>query len=299
MTYSRRVRRHIKRSSGFIAPVTRSIAFLLLVVAGVFILRWFSEKHSSYTSQWTVPSSQRAFEFSDGAPSYGIQSRNRRLVYPYSVIPGGVRSAAELREIAQHDPVVAAHYSGFNYDRARAIKVDHPRLVYVSYRKAGKIHWTSKQATLLAGEMLLTDGRITARTRCGNQVSVLPQADVLPEEPTMAELERPDAFASGTEPLFPQSSVLLHLDPLIPIGPPYAGYPPFGTFIPLPIGGGGVGPVTGASCPPNKKGTTTGKSEKDCKTQRPPLPAVPEPGTMVLIASGAAAIYARYRSRKT
>ena len=297
MKYSRRARRHIKRSSGFVAAVIRSIAFLLLVVACVFILRWVSDKSYSYTPQWTVPSSQGAFVFSEGAPSHGIQSRNRRLVYPYSVIPGGVRSAAELQEIAQHDPVVAAHYSGFDYGRARVIGVERPRLVYVSYRKAGKIHWTSKQATLRAGEMLLTDGRITARTRCGNQVSVLPQADVLREEPTMAELERPDAFASGTEQLFPQSSLLLHLDPLIPIGPPYAGFPQPGTFIPLPSGGG-LGPVTGASCPPNKKGTTTAKPEKDCKTQPPPPATVPEPGTMVLMASGAAAIYVRYRSRK-
>jgi hypothetical protein len=296
--YSRRARRHIKRSSGFVAALIRSIAFLLLVAACVFVLRWVSDKSYSYTSQWTVPSSQRGFEFSDGAPSLGIQSRNRRLVYPYSVIPGGIRSAAELREIAKHDPVVAAHYSGFDYDRARVIEVDHPRLVYVSYRKAGKIHWTSKQATLRAGEKLLTDGRIIARTRCGNQVSVLPQADILREEPTLAELERADAFASGTEQLFPQSSVLLNLDPLIPVGPPYAGFPQPGTFIPLPIGGGEVGPVTSASCPPNKKGTTTAKFEKDCKTQPPPPPAVPEPGTIVFMASGAAAIYARYRSRK-
>jgi hypothetical protein len=296
--YSRRARRHIKRSSGFAGVAIRSLGFLLLVVGSVLILRWVSDKSYSYPSQWRVTSSQRAFEFSDGAPSYGIQSRNRRLVYSYSVIPGGVRSAAELREIAKHDPVVAAHYSGFDYDRARVIEVDHPRLVYVSYRKAGKIHWTSKQATLRVGEILLTDGRITARTRCGNQVAVLPQADVLREEPTMAELERPDAFASGTEQLFPQRSVLLNLDPLIPIGPPYAGFPQPGTFIPQPIGGGGVGPVTSVSCPPNKKGTTTAKSEKDCKTQPPPPPAVPEPGTMVLMASGAAAIYVRYRSRK-
>jgi PEP-CTERM motif len=297
--YSRRARRHIKGRSGFVAAAIRSIAFLLLVVACVFILRWVSDRSGSYPPQRGVPLSSRAFEFSAPAPPYEIQSRNRRLVYPYSVIPGGVRSAGELREIAKHDPVVAAHYSGFDYDRARVIEVDHPRLVYVSYRKAGKIHWTSKQATLRAGEVLLTDGRITARTRCGNQVSVLPQADVLPEEPTMAELERPDAFASGSEQLFPQSSVLLHLDPLIPIGPLYAGFPTPGTFIPLPIGGGGVGPVSGASCPPQTKGTTTAQSKKDCNTKSPLPPSVPEPGTMVLMASGAAAIYARYRSRKT
>ena len=297
MKYSRRARRHIKRSSGFVAAVIRCIAFLLLVVACVFILRWVSDKPHSHTPAWTVAPSQPGFAFSDGA-SYGIQSRNRGLVYPYSVIPGGVRSAAELREIARHDPVVATHYSGFDYDRARVIEVDHSRLVYVSYRKAGKIHWTSKQATLHAGEKLLTDGRMTARTRCGNQVSVLPQADILREEPTMAELERPDAFASGTEQLFPHSSVLLQLDPLIPIDPPYAGFPQPGAFVPLPIGGGGVGSVTGASCPPNKQGTTKARSDKDCKTQPVPPPAVPEPGTIIFMASGVAAIYARYRSRK-
>lgn len=295
MTYSRRARKHIKRSLGSAGVAIRGLGFLLLVVASVFILRWISDKSYSYTSESIAPSSPRAFEFADGSPSYGIRSRNRRLVYPYSVVPGGVRSGAELREIANHDPVVAAHYSGFDYQRARVIQVDHPRSVYVSYRKAGKVHWSGKQATLRVGEMLLTDGRITARTRCGNQVSVLPQADVLREEPTMAELEQPDAFASGTEQLFPQRSVLLHLDPLIPIGPPYAGYPQTGTFIPLPIGGGGAGPVTSTSCPPNENGCT---NQPPPPPPPPPPPAVPEPGTVVFMASGAAVIYARYRSRK-
>jgi hypothetical protein len=33
-----------------------------------------------------------------------------RAIYPYSVIPGGVESAAELRNSVTRDPVVAEHY---------------------------------------------------------------------------------------------------------------------------------------------------------------------------------------------
>jgi hypothetical protein len=265
---------------------------LVLVLACVFGPRWILGKARGYGSQWAAPSTTHAFQFTDGLPSYGIQARNRRLVYPYSVVPGGVRSAGELREIAAHDPVVAKHYAGFDYARARVIEVDRPRMVYVSYRRAGEVHWSSKQASLHKGEKLLTDGRITARTRCGNQVSVLPQANTSPQEPTMAELERPDAVASGTEQLFPQSATALQLDPLIPIGPPYAGFPQPGTFMPLPFGGGG----TPVSCPPDKKKKT---GTNNCETPTPPPPpAVPEPSTVVLMFSGAAAVYARYRLRR-
>ena len=296
MKHSRsRARRRVRSSSGIAGAAVRSLAFLLLVLACVFGPRWVLEKFRGYGSHPAAPSTPHAFQFTDGVPSYGIQARNRRMVYPYSVVPGGVRSAAELREIAAHDPVIARHYAGFDYARARVIEVDRPRMVYVSYRRGGQIHWTSKQASLHKGEKLLTDGRITARTRCGNQVSVLPQVDTSPQEPMMAELERPDAVASGAEQLFPQSSTALHLDPLIPIGPPVAGFPPSG-FVPLPIGGVGV-PVT---CPPKKKKPEPTKSKKkNCETPTPPpLPAVPEPSTVVLMFSGAAAVYARYRLRR-
>lgn len=277
-------RRGIGISPALAAAAVRSLAFLLFLVAAcVFMLRWPSAKSITYNSELARSWNQRTFEFSD--LSYGIQPRNRRLVYPFSVIPGGVRSAAELREIAKADPVVAAHYSDFNYDRARVIQVDRARLVYVSYRKGGKIHWTSKQAALHPGEMLLTDGKITARSRCGNQVSVLPQANTSREEPTLAELERPDAFASGTERLFPASSTLLYLDPVLPMGPPYAGFPQPGTFVPLPIGGG--------------SGLTNSSNSGNTPPPLGPSPStVPEPGTMVLMLSGAAAVYARYRLHK-
>lgn len=289
MKHSRRARRRIKITPALTALVIRCLLLLLFVVACVFVSRLPFKRSITHNSELAVTSNQRGFEFSQ--PSFGIQPRNRRLVYPYSVIPGGVRSGSELKQVAQQDLVVAAHYSGFNYERARLIQVNHPSLVYLSYRKGGKIHWTSKQATLHPGEMLLTDGKITARTRCGNQVSVLPQANTLREEPTMAEMERPDAFASGTERLFPESSTFLHLDPLIPIGPPYAGFPQAGAFVPLPFGAGGA------------PGRSSGKQNPPPPGPPPPPPLpppspVPEPGTMVFMLSGAAAVYARYRLRK-
>ena len=288
MKHLRRSRRHKRGGSGLAIAAVRGIAFLLMIVACVVGLRWISAKGKAYVSNYVDLGKSSSFQFADGQPSYGIQPRNRRMVYPYSVIPGGVRSGDELREIAKHDSVVAEHYSGFDYSRAHIVEVDRPKMVYVSYRRGGQIHWSSKQATLRPGEKLLTDGKITARTRCGNQVSVLPKHDTTPNEPTMAEMEQPDAVGSGRQELFPESANALHLDPLLPIAPPYAGFPQPGGFFPLPFGGSPGNPK------PKCKVTPT----NDCKKTPPPPPPVPEPGSFVLMLSGAAALYARVRMRR-
>lgn len=281
--------------------MVRSLAFLLLVVVCVAGLRLVSEGIHLYSDYLGRPSARQIQSLSvlAGPQVAAIQARNRRLVYPYSVIPGGVSSADELRDAADHDSVVAAHYAGFDYKRARVIEVDRPRLVYLSYRRGGQIHWTRKQASLHPGEKLLTDGRITARTRCGNQISVLPQANTLPDEPLIAELDRPDAVASGTE--FPSSfdSRALQIDPVMPIGPgsttaggTLVGPGPPGVSMPFPVGL----PIAGGGCVPKKTGTDDPKHNK-CKPEPPPE-TVPEPGTVVLVLSGAAAVFARLRQKR-
>ena len=304
MKHSRRrvSSRKTKISSALIGAAVRGLAFLLIVVICVVGIRWISGSAKSYSGQWRRSESSRAVSLSAlaGPQAAGITARNSRLVYPYSVIPGGVKSAAELRDATAHDAVAAEHYAGFDYNRARVVEVREPKLVYLSYRRKNKIYWTRKQASLHPGEKLLTDGRITARTRCANQVSVLPQANTSPEEPTIAELERPDAVASGTE-VFPNlSSSLLDGDPGIPAGPSSAGTsggfgPPSG-FVPLPI----AGPISGGAKPPapgGGPGCTTGNCNPP-PPPPPPPPAVPEPGTILLVASGAAAILARFRNRR-
>jgi hypothetical protein len=231
----------------------------------------------------------------ESQPGSKMQTRNRRLVYPYSIVPGGVSSPEELRQAVSHDPVVASHYSGFNYRRARLIEVKQPQKVYLSYRLGNKVYWTAKQASLHTGEKLLTDGTLTARTRCGNQVSVLPKVVTSPQEPTMAELDRPDAIASGIE-RFPGTldSGLLNLDPAMPFrssgtaGLGGSGVPP-GIFIPPPIGGGGGGSGGGGGHPGGGGGGPGGGGGGG----HPPV--TPEPGTIVLVLSGAGIIFARYR----
>jgi hypothetical protein len=181
--------------------------------------------------------------------------------------------------------------------------VGQPQLVYLSYRRGKHVYWTRKQTTLHKGEKLLTDGEITARTRCGNQVSALPRAETSPEEPSMAELDRPDALASGMEQPLTLASNSLQVDPGLPLGPSspgggFAGGP--GVVVPPAIGGGGVVPPIGGNCPP--KGTATNCNQQPPPTpppQPPPPTPVPEPASVVLIVSGAAAIYMRVRSRRS
>ena len=284
--------------------VIRSLAFLVLLAACVLVVQFARDGFHRSISLDNAPAGP-SLTILAGLPRPEIRARNERLVYPYSVIPGGVRSAAELRDHTAHDPVVAKHYAGFDFARARVIEVAQPHLVYLSYRRGQHIYWTRKQASLHQGEKLITDGHITARTRCGNQVSTLPHSETSPEEPTLAELERPDAVASGIEPASTLGSDLL--DPILPLGPSMpgeggiAGGP--GTNVPPPIGGGGGFPPAGENCPPKS-------TAKDCQHTPPPLspppntpppptpPPVPEPSTVVLMISGAAAVFTRLGSRR-
>ena len=298
---SRGRRRRSRRRVGGI--LVRSVAFLAIVAGCVLAFRWLNQPRPQLASNNIIITGSHALPSTFGAPV--VQTRNRRTVYPFSIVPGGVTSGEELREVADHDPVVSEHYSGFHYDHARIVEVSQPKLVYLSYRRGDKIFWMHKQASLHKGEKLLTDGHITARTRCGNQVSVLPQANTAPNEPTIAELDRPDAMASGMFQAGPADldSRLFNLDPGLPLGPGssapgnlFAGGPPPGGFIPMPIGGVPIVP-TGHKCPP-------GDTSEECHhppppPPPPPPPAVPEPGTVVLVASGAAAVLARsWRKRQ-
>lgn len=282
-----------KRGAEFGPLAVRAAAVLVLTAACVFAIREFSTR----TQNARQHSSDTAFFRS--APTLNvvrapeIQSRNRRVVYPYSVIPGGISSALELHEAASHDTVVARHFSGFDYSRARIVRVSEPRKVYLSYRLGNQIYWTREPALLRVGETLLTDGSTTARTRCGNQVSVLPQARTSPEQPLMAELDRPDAVASGIESIPPTfNSSLLQIDPVMPMGPgsPAAGNGfaakfPLGV-LPLPFGGVGGG------------GGSNGGGGGQTPPPVVPPAATPEPETFVLVFSGAMLIFARYRKQR-
>jgi PEP-CTERM motif len=228
------------------------------------------------------------------------QIQNRPL-YAYSVVPGGVRDARELKWVAQHDPVVASHYTGFDYDRARVVRLAVARTAYVSYRMGSQIYWTRRRVTLKKGEILVTDGKITARSRCGNRVEETPQQATSSSEPPVAKFDEPVMPAIGTGLLNPavpfQSALLSPPGPFLPLNL----YDPFGNGRWVPI----LPPPLPVGCAVGKNETNADGTVKQGKGN--PCASsggggggggeVPEPGTWLLVASGLAAMYWKARQR--
>jgi hypothetical protein len=202
-------------------------------------------------------------------------------LFPFSVIPGGVRSAEELGNAIAQDPVVAEHYAGFDLSKTHTERAGESRLVYVSYRMGNSVFWTKRPLKIAKGETLITDGSHEARTRCGNRLSSTPVTPVSPEEPTEEAMERvqdTDLLAIASPP------------PEMPLAPPPAtDIPPSVTrriFIPpiIPIWwgsgtppGGGI-PVTPPVTPPA---------------------STPEPETYLLLSAGISALWLLRKIRKT
>jgi hypothetical protein len=121
-----------------------------------------------------------------------------RRVYPYSIVPGGVTSRAELAYAVMADKVVAAHYAGFAVDKASVRTVAGARAVYVSYRKGDQVYWTARKVMLADGETVVSDGQSEIRGRCGNRISDTPRLPVEVKGPDERELDTPVDSAAGT-----------------------------------------------------------------------------------------------------
>jgi hypothetical protein len=185
--------------------------------------------------------------------TWGLPARPGSIVYPYSVIAGGVESAADVAEAAARDPETADHYSDIRVNALEAVNLKGDTSAYVSFRKDGKIYWTSQKVHLAKGERVLSDGINCVRGRCGNRISWTPRRPVLPkqfQEPTSAQLNTPAVrgqsidelpappILSGFEtiPAFPSIASLIAATALPPGGIAVAGGPSAGGR-----GGGGVG----------------------------------------------------------
>ncbi|MGH9647513.1 MAG: PEP-CTERM sorting domain-containing protein, partial [Bryobacteraceae bacterium] len=206
-------------------------------------------------------------------------------IYPYSVVPGGVRNAATLRELTARDRAVARHYSHFDFKNARLERTREPRDVYVSYRIRDTIFWTRKKIHLPAGELLLTDGKITARAKCGNQISDAAKPEVSDEEPAEDVMDQPVAVAELAPPPFPMRP---NVAQDLPIGVPTPDTWMGGFVFPYaPIL---AGPPLGICV--KKDGSIDKKCNKGSHG-----PPTPEPGTMALFGTGLAMVVWRFRAR--
>lgn len=202
-------------------------------------------------------------------------------VYPYSVIPGGVKDPDDLRYAALRDYVVRRHYAHFDYAHAQFLRATEAREVYLSYRIRDTVFWTRRKVRLQPGELLLTDGKITARARCGNQISDTAKPEVSEEEPAEDVLDQPVAAA----PSFPVRPMLAahDLPATVPNSPQL-----FASGFVFPYVSAGMPVSPPKACPAGEVGI-----DGHCHHKRHGV--TPEPSTLLLITSGLALVLWRYR----
>lgn len=224
-------------------------------------------------------------------------TRAGRAIYPYSLIPGGVRNSYELSQSIAHDPVLAEHYRDIRAAAMFPLRLPSDTEGYVSYRVGNHIYWTRHLVRIRKGELVLTDGSRMIRGRCGNQiVPAYLRPKAIPT--TLDPMDPPPmVFESGYPPVMnlpPAEALLAEKNaPPLPVTPsapggstPPAFWPPLvppiawccsgstqtGTPLPVPptSGGGGDTPVPPATPPIT------------------PVTPVPEPGTLLMVGAGLA-----------
>ena len=141
----------------------------------------------------------------DGKYWSGACIAPKRKVYPYSLVPGGVTSPAELQAAEEADPLVAEADGDLDLRHATVIALDHDEVAWVAYRKNGQLLYS--RATLHKGELILTDGKHRVRGRCANRIKT----------------EQPAGFDSGLMPipLAPLLPVDCIIFPMPIVAPPY------------------------------------------------------------------------------
>jgi len=245
----------------------RRLGALAVLAFGGFLV-WVA--FSASPQRQIAASFTSSFRSSDSLDLPAISAADndaRRKVYPFSVIPGGVESAADLRNSVLHDPVVAKHYEDFAVEKTRVVRLNQNRSLYVSYRLGNRVFWSRKPMMLPKGETVITDGEHVARTRCGNRLSEVPAGPILaagPElesAPEVAELF-PGSPGVIAPPELPGIPVLTSTPPTTSATPPGSPLPPGGgiivpPIIPVPVGG----------------------------TTPPPVPT-PEPQTLLMLSAG-------------
>jgi len=209
-----------------------------------------------------------------------------RLVYPYSVIPGGIRSSEELAAYIATDKVVADHYGDFAVQESSIIEAKKTRMMHVSYRVGDQVYWTKNKVKIPAGEMLITDGECESRLRCGNRVSAALMNPVAEEEPMVETFDMPQ-LVRIIPPQLPGDPMLAQLD---------TGQLP--EYVPSPFSDPGMGVV---SVPDRSYNPIPGR-QIDSEILLPETPmipvSVPEPGILALLIAGLASIFAFRLFRK-
>jgi hypothetical protein len=261
---------------------------VLLLFAATAAITWqFARQRPVSNLSYSYPK-RTVREFQDDklalasrAESSFIAARAGRPAYLYSIIPGGVESVEELRQVVAHDPVAAQHFQGFDFQHAHLVQVSDKQSMFVAYRMGDKVYWTRKKVALHPGEKLISDGKIVARTRCGNRVAVAPLGPPAMMDPLISDFDQPlfsnDMVTSAVEPQTEPLAAALPspLDSANALQPTHRRK----GFIPLffvPFGWDG---------------------SSSSSSSHTPLAVAPEPATILLLSTGLAGVY--WRARKS
>ncbi len=217
--------------------------------------------------------------------------RALRPNYPYSVIPGGAYSPAELRYAIAKDPLVGEHYRDFDLKNARLVTLVDDRYQYASFRLHNRVFWTRNKLRIPKGELLLTDGHNYARTRCGNRLSSAPGPATTAQQPSTRMLSlpafRPELLSTGELQFAPAPPIgeLAQQFPLLPFDmPTLAPYLPASPGSPVPILA--TIPFFAAAGPPMQgylPGVPVGGGGYIPAAPGPPTPAIPTSPTFPIV----------------
>ena len=296
----------------------------LAVFAAVLTFAWFLG--------WTVSHRQRKTVFLQPKTSTAIASANsalaskeilplvvravplRKIVYPYSLIPGGIQNIDELKSVIEKDHVVSAQYAAFQLEYARIIRLDRELKMHVTYRRGDNVYWTQRELRLAKGELLITDGSMIAMARCGNLIAPAIEDPSSREEPSEQELNTPilNAYVPGeleSDNRFPEFQMVQ--SPFVaPSGTNFStvggSFPtvllPSGPAGPLPYPGGSTPPHDGPK-PPHSGFTPPPPPRIEYPLPPggptpPPVVKAPEPGTAIFLLAGLLALFLMHEWEK-
>jgi hypothetical protein len=258
----------------FLLPALLLVAFFSIRAFRHSFHEEFPTQVSSLSASW-----QTSLDLS-------TRSLSQRPIFPYSIVPGGVRDAHELQKAAAVDSVVARHYSDFRIIQAHTLRLNRPLEMYVSYRKNNQVYWTKNRMLIPAGETLISDGENLARVRCANRLSPIAAKPVAASEPTTEELSDPTFVPPLLAQLLPgEGSEFFPSGPNggIPAGPLAAKGPGGASNTP---GSPVLPPILGPGVPPLVPNTPVGPPPNN--PAPPPPVSTPEPSSFWMLATGVA-----------
>lgn len=165
--------------------------FIVMLAAGILVLSSIFAREMSVAQRKPIIIAKAAIKEADvdseiEGKYYGLCEKN------------SIHSVADFRKTVEQDPILANHYSGFNWDNAKIGRLEESLLTFVSYRKDDIIRRTSKPVRLPKGDEYITDGIHRVRTFCCNDYSVASApAEVSKAEPAPDMEPVPDSGSSS------------------------------------------------------------------------------------------------------